>query len=375
MSPPCEPMPGMRNRRSGARARRRRASSGYVAPTTKPHRSDGKRSTQRSTTRSYNGRPATSRSWKSPAPGLLVRASTSAKRSPVVNGSIESSPTYGATVAASACCAALSFARKDTQPNMIGTLSEAGRGFMRRILRGPLGWALAAGLVIAACGGGGAGGTSPTAGGPKLGSAERPIQLAITPSAEVQRLTATGNVIAAALGQKTGLTWKVSVPTSYAAQIDALCSGQVDVAFIAPLQMTLALDKNCATPVAAALRKDASGQLTTTYESQILVRKDSGIKTLADLKGKTFAFTDAISASGYLFPSLLVKKKTNEDPKTFFGKDNIVFAGGHTQSVLKVYNKEVAGGASFIDARVKDLQTKELASGMPEDIPEVNEVI
>ena len=82
---------------------------------------------------------------------------------------------------------------------------------MRSTLRGPLGWALAAVLLIAACGGAGTGGASPTTAGPKLGSAERPIQLAITPSAEVQRLTATGNVIAAALGKSTGLTWKVSV--------------------------------------------------------------------------------------------------------------------------------------------------------------------
>ena len=243
-------------------------------------------------------------------------------------------------------------------------------------LRGPLGWALAAGLAIAACGGAGTGGTSPTAAGPKLGSAERPIQLAITPSAEVQRLTATGNVIAAALGKSTGLTWKVSVPTSYAAQIDAICAGQVDVAFIAPLQMTLALDKGCVTPIAAALRKNAEGKLTTTYESQILVRKDSGIKTLADLKGKRFAFTDTISASGYLFPSLLLKQKTGQDPKTFFGgANNITFIGGHPQAALAVYNRQVDGGSMFIDARVKDLQTKELAAGMPSDILDVTEVI
>ncbi|HEV8535116.1 MAG TPA: phosphate/phosphite/phosphonate ABC transporter substrate-binding protein [Candidatus Limnocylindria bacterium] len=246
---------------------------------------------------------------------------------------------------------------------------------MRSTVRGPLGWALAAGLVFAAaCGGAGTGGPSPAA-GPKLGSQDRPIHLAITPSQEVQRLTATGNVIAAALGRSTGLNWKVSVPTSYAAQIDAVCAGQVDVAFIAPLQMTLALDKNCATPIAAALRKDAEGKLTTTYESQVLVRKDSGIKTIADLKGKKFAFTDAISASGYLFPSLLIKNRTSQDPKTFFGANNVIFAGGHPQAVLAVYNKQVDGASMFIDARVKDLQTRQLADGMPANILETTEVI
>jgi phosphonate transport system substrate-binding protein len=239
---------------------------------------------------------------------------------------------------------------------------------MRISVRGPLVGALAAGLVFAAaCGG------AQTPAAPKLGSAERPIHLAITPSAEVQRLTATGNTIAAALGKATNLSWKVSVPTSYAAQIDAICAGQVDVGFIAPLQMTLALDKGCVTPIAAALRKDAEGKLTTTYESQVLVRKDSGIKTLADLKGKKFAFTDAISASGYLFPSLLVKQKTGQEPKTFFA--STIFAGGHPQAALAVYNKQVDGASMFIDARVKDLQTKELAGGMPPDILQVTEVI
>src|SRR5436309_14527902 len=98
---------------------------------------------------------------------------------------------------------------------MIGTRSQAGRGFMVSTLRGPLGLALAAGLAIAACGGAGTGGTSPTAAGPKLGLAERPIQLASTPSAEVQRPTAAGDAIASAPGKPTDLTRKVAVPTTY----------------------------------------------------------------------------------------------------------------------------------------------------------------
>src|SRR5713101_4869009 len=78
LSPPWLPTPGLRNRRSGASSRMRRASSGYVAPTTNPHASAANDATLRSTTCSYSGRPSTIRSWTSPAPGLLVRASTSA---------------------------------------------------------------------------------------------------------------------------------------------------------------------------------------------------------------------------------------------------------------------------------------------------------
>ena len=253
---------------------------------------------------------------------------------------------------------------------------------MLRSLRGPLGTAVVAMFVIAACGGGQTtqqptattATAAPTAQKTqRIGGLDRPIVLAITPSAEVARLTTTGNAIASALGTATGLRWKVQVPTSYAAEIEAVCSGQVDVAFIAPLQMTLLIDKNCGTPVLAALRVDETGKLATTYNSQILVRSDSGINDLAGLKGKKFAFVDAISASGHLFPRLLVKQKTGQDPATFFSQT--IFAGGHPQSVLALYNGQVDGAASFVDARTKVPGGTELAAGMPADILTKTKVI
>jgi len=128
-----------------------------------------------------------------------------------------------------------------------------------------------------------------------------------------------------------------------------MCSGSIDVGFFAPLQMTLLLSKSCGTPVLGALRKDDTGQLSTTYKSQILVRADSGITDLAGLKGKKFAFVDPLSASGYVFPTLVVKNKTGQEPKTFFSQT--IFAGGHPQAALAVYNKQVDGAATFIDAR------------------------
>lgn len=240
---------------------------------------------------------------------------------------------------------------------------------MLQHLRGHVGWALVAALVIAACGGGG--GTGAPAGtqapaGPRLGSFERPIVLAFTPSQDVQRLTASGNQIKAALEKATGLAWKVSIPQSYAAQIEAMCANQVDVAFIAPLQMTLAIERNCGTPIIAALRVDPdSKQLSTTYYSQMLVRTDSNINDLNGLKGKKFAFTDTLSASGYVFPTLTVKNKTGQDPKTYFSE--VIFAGGHDRAALAVYSGQVDGAATFIDVRTNQ--------GMPADIMQRTKVI
>lgn len=236
--------------------------------------------------------------------------------------------------------------------------------------RGRLGWALAVVLLITACSGGTAttGGATSTPAASKtarIGSFDRPIIFAFTPSQDVARITASGNAIASALATATGLRWKVTVPTSYAAEIESVCAGQTDIAAIAPLQMTLLLDKACGTPILASLRKDDTGQLATTYKSQILVRADSGITDLNGLKGKKFSFVDPISASGYLFPTLLVKNKTGQDPKAFFG--STIFAGSHDKSVLAVYSGQVDGAASFIDARTD--------AGMPADVIAKTKVI
>jgi phosphonate transport system substrate-binding protein len=132
--------------------------------------------------------------------------------------------------------------------------------------------------------------------------------------------------------------------------------------------MTLLLDRGCGSPILGALRSetklDGTKVLNTTYQSQIIVRADSGITDLNGLKGKKFAFVDTLSASGYVYPTLTIKNKTGQDPKTFFAANGIIFAGGHPQAALAVYNGSVDGAATFIDARddviatVPDIKTK-----------------
>ncbi len=239
---------------------------------------------------------------------------------------------------------------------------------MLRSTRGQLGWVLVAILLITAC----SGGTSTSGGNTaapsktlRVGSFDRPIVFAFTPSQDIARITASGNAMASALATATGLKFKVTIPSSYAAQIESVCAGQTDMAAIAPLQMTLLLDKGCGTPILSALRKDEKGNLATTYNAQILVSTASGITDLAGLKGKKFAFVDPISASGYLFPTLLVKNKTGQDPKTFFS--STIFAGGHDKAALAVYSGQVDGAATFNDVRTN--------AGMPADIMTKTKVI
>lgn len=234
---------------------------------------------------------------------------------------------------------------------------------MLKRLRGPFGVVTVAALIVAACGGTAQPGAptaapaaSPTAAPTQaLGTADRPIIMAFVPSQDTARVTASGRAIAAALKTATGLEWDVTVPTSYSATIEAMCAGQVDVAWLAPLSFALAKQRNCADVMLSSLRKDETGKLSTTYNSQILVRTDSGINDIKGLKGKKFAFSDPLSTSGRLFPTIMVKEQTGEDPRTFFSET--VFAGGHDKAVIALYQGSVDGAASFIDVRTTLVKT------------------
>src|SRR5437867_11602091 len=98
---------------------------------------------------------------------------------------------------------------------------------MRISVRGPLGWALAAGLLIAACGGTtpqASGGTSAAASsGPRIGSFNRPVVLAFTPSQEAAVIAPRGDAIKAALERATGLSSHATPMTTDAAQVEAMC--------------------------------------------------------------------------------------------------------------------------------------------------------
>lgn len=78
------------------------------------------------------------------------------------------------------------------------------------------------------------------------------------------------------------------------------------------------------------------------YYSYIIVPKDSHARTLDDLKGKSFAFTDPLSNTGKLVPEYLLAKK-GFTSSTFFGKT--VYSGAHDKSVQAVAGALVDGAA------------------------------
>lgn len=196
----------------------------------------------------------------------------------------------------------------------------------------------AAGLALAASGGTLAACGAPS--GPAIGSAEKPLEMAFTPSADSQKILASGKPLADLLEKETGYKFNTSVPTGYAPLVEAMGASKVDVAWLAPFGYAVARKKHEVEVILGTVRAGSK-----TYPWQVIVHADSGFKTLDDLKGKRFAFGDPLSTSSFLYPAAHIKEKYNLDPDKFFSQ--VTFAGGHDKVAVAVYNKQVDGGATF----------------------------
>ncbi len=160
-----------------------------------------------------------------------------------------------------------------------------------------------------------------------LGTKKNPIKLFFVPSMEANKIITSADTIAQYLHKETGFYYKVAVPTSYAAVIEAMGSNECDIAFLATFAYIMAHQKYNAQVALTTVRNDL-----TQYRGQFIARVNSGIDSLQNIEGKIIAFTDAASTSGYIYPSAILKKK-NIKP----GKE--IMAGGHPQAILAVYDE------------------------------------
>jgi phosphonate transport system substrate-binding protein len=191
--------------------------------------------------------------------------------------------------------------------------------------------------------------TAPAADAPKQ------LVMAVTPSNIPTELFKAGEAFAAELAKKIGIPIKVYMPTDYLGVVEALRNQTADMAFVHPAGYVFASREAKAQIVAVDVWHGK-----TSYTSRFYVRKDSGLKSLEALRGKTIAFVDPGSTSGYVYPMVMLIKKglvTNRDPKTFF-KD-AMFAGTHEAALLALLNGSVDAVASFDLAPQQYLKEKE----------------
>jgi len=185
------------------------------------------------------------------------------------------------------------------------------------------------------------------AGAPRAALAADGLHLVLTPSQKPTDLLATGEEFGKVLARLTGMPVRVTVASDYAAVIEALRNRTADLAFVHPGGYVLASREAKAVIVAKNVWHGKS-----SFTSRIYVRKESGLKALEDLRGKTMAFIDPASSSGYIYPMVLLIQRgfvKDRDPKTFFRE--VVFAGAHDAGMRALLNGHVDALASFDLAR------------------------
>jgi len=191
--------------------------------------------------------------------------------------------------------------------------------------------ACAAVLALTACGESAVGSPASPGGGDTL-------VFASIPSEESTSLQQSYAPVIAMLERETGTTIQFQNATDYAAVIEGMRAGQIDIAVLGPFSYVLAKGQDAGiTPVAAVV--DGPGE-EPGYRSYAITPADSPITDLAGFAGHTVCFVDPNSTSGYLYPTAGLIE-AGVDPVRGITP---VFAGGHDASALAVASGQCDAG-------------------------------
>ena len=143
--------------------------------------------------------------------------------------------------------------------------------------------------------------------------------------------------ILAQLEKDLGVKIKHVTATDYRGTIEALKFKKAELGHLGPKSYVEASTNNYANVEPLAQLQLANGSLG--YRSCLIVHADSDIFSPEDMAGKTFAFNDPNSTSGYLVPSAFFMMEMGADPKKLFSK--VTFSGSHEASILAVAARKV----------------------------------
>jgi len=170
-------------------------------------------------------------------------------------------------------------------------------------------------------------------------SQRRVLRVGFVPSENVQQVAQNAQPIVEILQKNVGLEVQSFVATDYTGVVEALRANKLDIAFLAPASYVLARNE---ANVKVILKSHRRGR--AYYYAAIITHSDSGIRSLEDLRNRTFAFGDPLSTTGHVFPRKMFKEKGIDPIKDF---KNVIYSGGHDATVLAVLNRKIDAGATF----------------------------
>ena len=174
------------------------------------------------------------------------------------------------------------------------------------------------------------------------------LVLAFIPQENPEKLIGDIEKITKYLEKELGIKVKGYVTQDHAAAVEALRNNEADISFMGGLPYVLAHNHIGAEVILSEVYRGSP-----LYRGRIFVRKDSGITNIEELRGKSIAFADPISESGYIYPlDIFVDKgliKQSQDPQTYFS--TVYFAGGYQQAIQAMANGlvDAAGVSQFAE--------------------------
>jgi phosphonate transport system substrate-binding protein len=160
------------------------------------------------------------------------------------------------------------------------------------------------------------------------------LRVSMIPTTDPSKATREMQPLVDYLSRKTGAKVEMTIPVNYAAVVEALVNDQLEVAHLGGFTYVQASQRAGVKPLVQRTRD-------LEFHSKFVTPAKSPIHSLADLKGRTFAFGDVNSTSGHLMPEYFMRE-AGVDPQVI---SKAIYTGGHDATLLAVANGKVDAGA------------------------------
>jgi phosphonate transport system substrate-binding protein len=184
------------------------------------------------------------------------------------------------------------------------------------------------------------------------------LTFAVVPAENASGVSDRYTPFTAYLSKELGVPVKLRIANDYAAVIEGQRAGNIQIAHYGPASYATAYMTGVKTEPFVTNRNNEGA---VGYYSVIYVKADSPYKTIQDLKGKSIAFVDPNSTSGYNAPRFFLHK-AGIDVDTFFGKS--VITGSHENGVIALAKGTVDCAADWWDSDEESNLTRMAAKGM-----------
>lgn len=169
---------------------------------------------------------------------------------------------------------------------------------------------------------------------------QKKILIGILPEMNVFKQKQRFKLLGEYLSKKTGVRVEFTILSRYGNVIDRFTAEKMDGAFFGSFTGALAIKKLKVIPLVRPVNMDG----TSTYQGYLFTRKDSGIKSLSDMRNKRMAYVDKATTAGYIFPLVYLKENGVKDTNHFFSET--LFTGSHDATIKAVLNRKADVGTA-----------------------------